>query len=91
MSHDEFYQAGITWAKTYEPELFALMDKYPDLTKAAMNIERLSEKDPKRFVKIADIKPQLLAFYPESYAELRKTCPAFPENIPADILKKFLT
>jgi glutamyl-tRNA synthetase len=91
MSHEEFYEAGRDWAKEYDKELFALMEKYPDLTKAAMNIERLSEKDPKRFIKISDIKNQLLAFYPETYTELCKNCPAFPEHITKDVLVKFLS
>jgi glutamyl-tRNA synthetase len=90
MSHEEFYQAGMKWAGEYDKELFILMEKYPALTKSAMNIERLSEKDPKRFIKISDIKNQLLPFYPESYTELRKNCPAFPEHITHDILAKFL-
>jgi glutamyl/glutaminyl-tRNA synthetase len=41
-------------------------------------------------VKIADIKPQLLPFYPESYAELRGSCPAFPAHVTKDVLDAFL-
>lgn len=89
MSHEDFYQAARKWASEYDTELFALMEKYPDLTKAAMNIERLSEKDPKRFIKISDVKNQLLPFYPETFAELRKDAPSFSESISPEVRIKF--
>ena len=91
MSHEEFYQSGRKWAKQYDSELFELMEKYPDLAKSAMNIERLTEKDPKRFIKISDIRSQLLPFFPETYAKLRDNPPAFPEHISRDILVRFLS
>ncbi len=89
MSHEDFYQAAGKWAKEYDTELFTLMEKYPDLTKAAMNIERLSEKDPKRFIKISDVKNQLLPFYPETFVELRKGAPTFSQSISPEVRIKF--
>lgn len=47
---------GIDWAETYDTELAGLMKKYPDTTFQALDIERHTEKDPRRFTKFSDIR-----------------------------------
>jgi len=43
------------------------MEKYPDYTFAALNIERLTEQDPKRYTMWSDVALQLPMFYDEVY------------------------
>lgn len=88
---EEFAKICLEWAKSYDKDLALLMEKHPDLAFRALNIERLSEKDPKRFAKISDIRAQLALFFPETFEELRKNAPAYPENVPADVRAKFLS
>lgn len=81
LSTEELLSRSITWAKQYDGELAALMEKYPDLTFQALDIERHTEKDPRRFTKFSDIREQLISFFDETYAELLKVAPPFPESI----------
>lgn len=47
----ELITQGKVWAGKYNQELFMLMEKYPELTFCALDIERHSENDPRRFTK----------------------------------------
>ena len=85
----ELYEQGLAWAKDYHKELAELMEKHAEYTKAALNIERHTEKDPKRFTLYSDIEKNILFFYDEKRAEIKKSNPDFPEQIPLETWKAF--
>jgi len=89
LSTAELYEQGLAWAKDYHKELAELMEKYADYTKAALNIERHTEKDPKRFTLYSDIEKNILFFYDEKRTEIKKSKPDFPEQIPLETWKAF--
>jgi hypothetical protein len=63
ISTDELYAQSVVRAKSYKPELAILLESDVDYAKAALNIERHTEKDPKRFTTYADIETQLVFFF----------------------------
>lgn len=56
MSTEELQKKGLEWARVYDADLATLMDTYPDLTYRALDIERHTEKDPRRFTKFSDLR-----------------------------------
>ena len=82
MRADVIYPQGLVWAKKYDPELAALMEKYPDYTKRAIDIERDTPKGNKRIVTWQDIRAQLTYFYDELYERIEKF--EFPEAMPVE-------
>lgn len=70
ISTDELYDQSLARALKYRPELAKLMQMDVDYVKAAMNIERHTEKDPKRFVTYADVETQLLFFFDTEWEKL---------------------
>lgn len=87
---EELISRGLEWARKYDPELAKLMEQYPDLTFRALDIERHTEKDPRRFTRLADLRTQLVSFYDETFAELKKSAPALPECITPEIRSAFV-
>lgn len=67
---DELYDQSLARAKKYKPALAVLMESDIPYVKAAMNIERHTEKDPKRFVTYADVETQLLFFFDDEWEKL---------------------
>lgn len=63
ISTDELYEQWLDWAKKYKPELAELMLSDADYTKLALNIERHTAKDPKRFTLYSDMDHQIRFFY----------------------------
>lgn len=74
----------------YRPELAKLMQSDIDYTKAAMNIERHSEKDPKRFTTYTDVETQLRFFFDDERTKLQASKPALPEACTAEGMKPFV-
>lgn len=72
ISTDELFDQWLARAKTYKPDLAELMLSDIDYTKQALNIERKSEKDPKRFTLYSDIENQIRFFYDKEREILRK-------------------
>lgn len=89
LSTAELYAQGLGRAEKYSPALAELMKKYPDYTQQALNIERHTEKDPKRFTLYTDISKNILFFYDEERENLKMQKPEFPENIPLETRKAF--
>lgn len=89
ISTEELYNQGLERAEKYKPELANLMKKDPEYTKSALNIERHTEKDPKRFTLFTDIEKNILFFFDEKWPEIKAYKPEFPENIPAETWKAF--
>ncbi|MEI8091721.1 MAG: hypothetical protein WCG98_05910 [bacterium] len=71
ISTEQLYEESLTRAKKYKPDLATLMVSDPAYTQSALNIERHTPKDPKRFSTYADIENQLRFFYD---AEWEKMC-----------------
>ena len=98
ISTDELYDQSLTWALKYRPELAELMQTDVPYVKAAMNIERHTEKDPKRFTTYADVETQLRFFFDEERTKLRdeekgkreKGLSPFTFHLSPDILKQFV-
>ena len=67
---DELYDQSLARALKYRPELAKLIQSDVDYTKAAMNIERHTPKDPKRFTTYADVETQLKFFFDDERTKL---------------------
>ncbi len=90
ISTEELYSQSLIWAKKYRPYLADLMQENPDYTKAALNIERHTEKDPKRFTTFQDVESQILFFYDKEWEKLLVNKPALPEMCTADRMNTFI-
>lgn len=64
---EKVYSEGLEWAKEYDKELAALMEKYKDNTIAMLNIERTGKKIRKDISKWADLRENLEYMYDELY------------------------
>lgn len=58
-------------------------------TFAALNIERMTPADPKRYRMYSDIKDQLPAFFDDAWEYMRHHAPATPSVCHADRMKGF--
>ena len=85
-----FVDMCLARAKEYNADLYALMHKHPEYTFDALNIERCTELDPKRFHKLSDIAEQLPMFYDEEYEKHYNEKPAYPENMTPEVIKQFV-
>ncbi len=93
ISTDELYDQSLTRAKKYKPELAKRMESDVAYVKAAMNIERHTEKDPKRFTTYADVEHQLMFFFDDEWEKLHGNIETLKEgNVIADngLMKKFV-
>lgn len=70
ISTDELYDQSLNRALKYRPELAKLMQTDVDYVKAAMNIERHTAKDPKRFTTYVDVETQLNFFFDDERTKL---------------------
>ena len=66
------------------------MLKHPDYTFNALNIERCTELDPKRYHKYSDVSEQLPMFYDEEYEMHYGEKPSYPENITPEVMRQFI-
>jgi len=93
ISTDELYDQSLNRAKQYKPDLVILMQSDVEYTKAAMNIERHTEKDPKRFITYADVEAQLRFFFDDERTKLQGNIETLKEgNVVADkiLMQKFV-
>lgn len=100
ISNDELSFQTLERAKMYDPEFAVLMEGDLDYAKAALSIERHTEKDPKRFTTFVDVKTQLMFFFDIEYDKaitrreinMKKWDEAFqlPASLSWDILMKFI-
>lgn len=90
MSTEELQRRGLEWAREYDKELATLMERYPEMTFKALDIERHTEKDPRRFTKFSDLRAQLQSFYPETFESLKGSAPSLPESITTEIRNAFV-
>lgn len=78
------------WEAIFEKQLSELMKEEKKYTFDALNIERLTDTDPKRYQKLSDIIEQLPVFYDQVWDEMRKIAPALPEACNGDHMRDFL-
>ncbi len=79
--------------KEYNPEFAKLMEEDLEYTYNAINIERHTEKDPKRFSTYKDIQTQTQFFYDSKYQELLKDLDKkelLPACLTADVIANFV-
>ncbi|MBS0351019.1 MAG: glutamate--tRNA ligase [Proteobacteria bacterium] len=72
MDIETLYHQGLSWAKQWDQELADYMEKFPQETKAALNIEREGGKISKRISMWSDLKNQLFFVYDELFNKYRK-------------------
>jgi glutamyl-tRNA synthetase len=70
ISTEQLYNESLVRAQKYRPDLSALMMSDPTYTQSALNIERHTPKDPKRFSTYADIENQLRFFYDSEWEKM---------------------
>ncbi|MDR3168614.1 MAG: hypothetical protein LBU27_02430 [Candidatus Peribacteria bacterium] len=76
ISTDELFTQTLEWAKEFQPAFVSLLLSDVAYAKAAMNIERHTEKDPKRFTLYSGVQSQILFFFDSEWGkgkESRKT------------------
>ena len=62
ISTDKLFEETLQWAESFDVEFANLLKSDQEYYKSAMNIERHTEKDPKRFTVYPDVKNQILFF-----------------------------
>lgn len=71
LSNEELFAQGKTWAEQYHPSLYRHMHAQPEYALAALSIERLTEKDPKRYSSYKDIADNILFFFDEEWDSMK--------------------
>ncbi len=90
ISHQELFDKTLVWAKQYDTKLASYMEQDPTYALAALSIERLTEKDPKRYYTYMDIAPNVLFFFDEEWKAMQTTKPALPEFMTKELLQKMV-
>jgi len=70
ISTQDLYDQSLARANKYKPDLAKLMESDPSYTLSALNIERFTAKDPKRFTTFLDVENQLRFFYDDQREKL---------------------
>ncbi len=102
ISTDQLYQESLNRAKKYKPDLYELMIFDEKYTKDAINIERHTEKDPKRFTVFPDIDSQIRFFYDKEREKINSNISKIweksedkeylrPENVTLESIRGFVS
>ena len=67
MTSEELYDKALPWMQEFDMELYRLMVKYPEYTKAIFNIERGGEKPRKDYASFSDIRSGIWYMYDELF------------------------
>jgi len=78
---DKLYDETLTRAKKYKQDLAVLLESDPDYAKSAINIERHTLKDPKRFTTFLDVYSQIKFFFDEERENLHKSIKSKVESL----------
>lgn len=89
LSTQELYNQGLKRAQQYQPTLAQLMTEDAEYTLAALDIERHTEKDPKRFTLYSDIEKNIKFFYDSEWETIKAEKADFPEGIELTTWKAF--
>ncbi len=93
ISTDELYDQSLNRALKYRPELAKNMQTDIAYVKAAINIERHTAKDPKRFTTYVDVETQLKFFFDDERTKLNENIETLKVgNVIADkvLMRKFV-
>lgn len=90
-SAEELYDRLLSWSKVYDKELCSCLEKYPDISVKALNIERGGEKARKDFSNYMNVYPIIGFFYPERYSEIVKDGYPFNPAIDSSVIKDVLS
>ena len=94
ISTDDLYNQSLARAQKYRPELVKLMQTDVVYVKSALNIERHTTKDPKRFTTYVDVETQLRFFFDDERKNLVQSSEFRMQNenrvVTNDIAKKFV-
>lgn len=63
ISTEELFTQTLEWAREFQPDFASLLQSDIEYAKAAINIERHTEKDPKRFTLYSNVQQQILFFF----------------------------
>ena len=85
-SVDKIYSETAQWAKKFDPEFFALLDRDPDYAKEILSIGRGGKKPRKDFAVYADVRPYMDFFYDELFTPDY----TYPENLKKEDIEKVL-
>lgn len=91
ISNQELFDKTLTRAKKYDEKLAHYMQEEAAYALAALSIERLTEKDPKRYTTYKDIAPNVLFFFDAEWKAIQATKPALPEFMTQELLQKIVT
>lgn len=90
LSCEDLYQEALAWASSHDKELFTLLEKGSDYIRDVLNIERHTEKDPKRYVLYTDIYDQI-CFFDDGIWEDRMVDIVWPEEFEYDFIARLLS
>jgi glutamyl-tRNA synthetase len=71
ISTEELFRQTLEWTQRFQPDFAALLLSDVEYAKAAMDIERHTEKDPKRFTLYSDVMNQILFFFDSEWEKGR--------------------
>ena len=71
LSNEDLFTQGRDWAEKYHSRLYRHMHAEPDYALAALSVERLTEKDPKRYSSYEDIADNILFFFDEEWEAMK--------------------
>jgi glutamyl-tRNA synthetase len=89
LSRDELHDEALAWASNHDADLFTLLEQGGDYIKDALNIERHTIKDPKRYVLYTDIYDQICFFDDAIRLQQRHDAP-WPEAFDGDLIGRIL-
>ena len=69
ITSEELYDRSLVWMKEFDQELYDLMVKYEDYTKAIFSIERYQEKPRKDYSSYSDIRSGIWYMYDELFKD----------------------
>lgn len=71
-------------------QLYELIKEQKPYTFNALNIERFTPTDPKRFHMLSDVLTQLPAFYDQVWQEMKAFSPALPDVCTREVMNPFI-
>ena len=90
MSTKEITEASSAWAKEYDEELYALINRDPKYYSEILSIEREKENPRKDYEKFSDIKPLILFFFDDHYKQMVDSALVYPEHLNKEDIKLVL-
>lgn len=91
MSVEHLFVQTFDYAKTYEPNLRALIDQDHDYYKKILGIERNRPNPRKDYAKYSDIYPAIKLFYSEEFDQLMANAAPFNPVMPKEKIIECLT